>query len=370
MSSVGQAGPTALRSLNKKRQLDVDKPRSGGAVGVVSGGTELEIGNLSSSSSDSEDELEDEEVGEEDDIDEDDDEDAEDNEEDEDLDEEEIRDENDVDCETMSGENDVNEYSINYPSLLSDLDSLTEQSLESLTSRSHSQILQHYQQPKRHAQRNNDGSSSSTSIEDKMLLLRLMEMQQSSGAAGISVPNILTPTFPSFGSASANDGAGASVAATSPSRPVRFLPKIGDTTKQQNVKRGAAGAASGSETSKPLIPRAKPSLSEIMQRPQKSEDGNNHHQQNVVHQPLSMIHTTTASTSSSAEEASNSSAKTVRDNEIGIDDDDNNGEDDNSSLAPFPQLETDHPRPQPQPTASVSIGMRNNIHIMLFFLLL
>ena len=69
--------------------------------------------------------------------------------------------ENDVDDETMSGDNDV----FNQPSLLSDLDSLTEPSLESLTGLAKTPLP----------------SNPMSALEDEMLFLRLMDLQGASG---------------------------------------------------------------------------------------------------------------------------------------------------------------------------------------------
>lgn len=79
---------------------------------------------------------------------------------------------------------------MNQPSLLSDLDSLTEPSLESLNDhhRQQQQLQRHHQQ--QHQQpilstRATNAGSSFPSIEDEMLLLRLIDMQ-SSGSGGSS----------------------------------------------------------------------------------------------------------------------------------------------------------------------------------------
>ena len=103
----------------------------------------------------------------------------------------------------FSGDNDV-EYNVNQPSLLSDLDSLTEQSLESLsglptghpppTSASNSSSLTgatltssnvfgHRGSAGSNAgaesSRTSGGANNYSSIEDEMLLLRLIDMQSS-----------------------------------------------------------------------------------------------------------------------------------------------------------------------------------------------
>ena len=79
--------------------------------------------------------------------------------------------ENDVDDEAMSAENDV----FNQPSLLSDLDSLTEQSLENMACMHSSRVAT---APTRHPESPlNNATASLTAIEDEMLLLQLIDIQ-------------------------------------------------------------------------------------------------------------------------------------------------------------------------------------------------
>ena len=97
--------------------------------------------------------------------------------------------ENDVDDETMSGDNDVNEYTVTMSQpasvLLSDLESLTGSTEpESLTMTTMSNSTSAAAAARASSLMSVTSSSSSrmTSIEDEMLLLRLIDMQ--SGAEG------------------------------------------------------------------------------------------------------------------------------------------------------------------------------------------
>ena len=81
--------------------------------------------------------------------------------------------ENDVDDETMSAENDV----FNQPSLLSDLDSLTEQSLENMAGMQSSRISHVASSSIHHEPPLNNVTASLTAIEDEMLLLQLIDIQ-------------------------------------------------------------------------------------------------------------------------------------------------------------------------------------------------
>lgn len=96
--------------------------------------------------------------------------------------------ENDVDDETMSGDNDV-EYTVNQPSLLSDLDSLTEpESLSCLTTSGGRSTTQPSSlNPTQSSSSTTGGGSTShlTSIEDEMLLLRLIDMQSGGGVEDV-----------------------------------------------------------------------------------------------------------------------------------------------------------------------------------------
>ena len=104
--------------------------------------------------------------------------------------------ENDVDDETMSGDNDVNEYTVTMSQpasvLLSDLESLTGTEPESLTTTTMSSSTSALAAAARASALSVTSSSTSrmTSIEDEMLLLRLIDMQ--SGAEGANAAHVVT----------------------------------------------------------------------------------------------------------------------------------------------------------------------------------
>ncbi|TRY62611.1 hypothetical protein TCAL_08217 [Tigriopus californicus] len=101
--------------------------------------------------------------------------------------------ENDVEDETMFGDNDV-EYNVTQPSMLSDLDSLTEQSMESLYGLNNASGTSSLTYSTPGGTKTISAASSVpnalSSIEDEMLLLRLIDMQQSSsGTSRSSAPD-------------------------------------------------------------------------------------------------------------------------------------------------------------------------------------